>query len=351
MSTALPTLVAPSLGDPGRTGARGGFAWWYLDLVDEAGDGVVAIVSLGLPFLPGYASSARAGRAPEARERPSVCLAVVRGGRPWFWALHETDPEDVRWEPGLVRLGGSRFEVRIDGDRVSARGVLQGQLPRCPWRAELEVEGPLRRPSLGEPRSAAHEWTVLTAVARGSASVRACDRDLTVTGRAYLDRNTGDRWLGALDCADWTWGRLALPEAERIWYVATAGDGVAHSRSVTIDARGHTEVVEGRASVVGWRRTAWGLAVPTAVAVDRDLVVPFGAPLDDSPFYARFLVAGGGGRGVAEVCRPGAIDAAWFRPLLRMTVCNDRAPAQNSVWLPLFGGTRAGRLARLVGLA
>ena len=34
----------------------GGFAWWYLDLVDERGDGLVLIWSFGLPFLPGYAA-------------------------------------------------------------------------------------------------------------------------------------------------------------------------------------------------------------------------------------------------------------------------------------------------------
>jgi carotenoid 1,2-hydratase len=353
VSDALPALVAPSLTDPARADAPGGFSWWYADLVDDAGNGAVVILALGLPFLPGYASAARAGRAPPARQRPSVFLAVVRGGRPWFWALHETNPADVVWEPGQVRFGASTLEVTLSEGRARWVADLAGVLPGCPWRAELEIEGPLRQPSSGEAAAAEHEWTVLSAVARGALSVRAGGQEVRVDGRAYLDRNTGDRSLEALGVAHWTWGRVALPGRERVWYVATGGDGAVHSRTLTIEADGRSVVVPGGADVIGWRHTAWGLRVPTAVAVGPGLTVSLRAPIDDSPFYARFLVEaredGESGRGFAEVCRADRIDVAWFRPLLRMTVCSDHRPRANSVWLPLFGGTRAGRLQRLVG--
>jgi carotenoid 1,2-hydratase len=359
VSDALPTLVAPSPTDPARADAPGGFTWWYADLVDGDGNGAVAIFALGLPFLPGYASAARAGSAPPARQRPSVFFTAVRGGRPWFWALHETDPADVVWEADRVRFGASTLEVRLDGGRAQWTAELAGALPGCPWRAQVEVEGPLRRATRGEPAAAPHEWTVLSAVARGRASIRAGGDALRIDGRAYLDRNTGDRWLDGLDgldVADWTWGRVALPGRERVWYVATSRDGAVHARALTVEADGRSSVAPGGAEVVGWRHTAWGLRVPTAVTVRGDdpaLTVTLRAPIDDSPFYARFLVeaeeAGERGRGFAEVCRPDRIDAAWFRPLLRMTVCSDHRPRDNSVWLPLFGGTRAGRLQRLVG--
>jgi hypothetical protein len=281
-----------------------------------------------------------------------VFFSAIRGGVPWFWALHETDPDPVVWDADRVRLGGSSLEVRVEGGRVRWVAALAGALPGCPWRAEIEVEGPLRRPSPGEPAAAPHEWTILSAVARGSVSVQAGGDALTFQGRAYLDRNAGDRWFDALDVADWTWGRVALPGRELVWYVARGHDGQVHPRAVTVDAAGRTRVSD-RAEIVGWRHTAWGLRVPTAVAVGPGLTVTLPAPIDDSPFYARFLVqareGGDVGRGFAEVCRPDRIDQAWFRPLLRMTVCSDHRPRANSMWLPLFGGTRSGRLRRLVG--
>ena len=47
------------LDDPHRPADRdllaspGGFAWWYVDALDEQGNGIVCIWSWGLPFLPG----------------------------------------------------------------------------------------------------------------------------------------------------------------------------------------------------------------------------------------------------------------------------------------------------------
>ena len=55
----------------------GGFVWWYLDLGDHAGDGVVVIVGFGLPFLPGVEGAGRAGHPVPALERPSVTVSVT----------------------------------------------------------------------------------------------------------------------------------------------------------------------------------------------------------------------------------------------------------------------------------
>lgn len=349
MSTALPTVVGPSLQDPARGDAPGGFAWWYCDLVDDDGNGVIAILSLGLPFLPGYASLARRSEAPAARLRPSVFLSAVRNHRLCFWALHEVEPSDVVWEADRVRLGGSGLDVRIEGGQVYMQAALQGQLPGCAWHAELDVIGPLRQPSGPEPSQAAHEWTILTAVARGTASLTARSEHLAVEGRAYFDRNAGDASLDGLDCASWTWGRLAFPAAERVWYLATDTEGRHHSLAMTVHADGRSELVRGIVEARGQRRGRWGMPYPAEIAVGDSLAVRMPRPIDDSPFYARYVVQGEcdgqPGLGFAEACVPSRIDQAWFRPLLRMTVARDQG--RNSVWLPLFGGPLRGRYARL----
>lgn len=350
--SALPTLVAPGLPTRDRSQAAGGFAWWYVDLVDDHGDGMVFIVGLGLPFLPGYASSARAGRAPPAAERPSVCVAHVRGGRLAFWALHERDPRRLEWSPGRAVMGDDHLDVRVEGGRLRLSARLSGALPGSPWSAELDVDGPLRRPSPGEPPEAKHEWTVMTAVARGRATLTAGGESVTLEGRAYVDRNGGDGALDSFGLAWWTWGRLAFPGRERIWYSARDTSGSERSMALTIAANGVTTVEREGVRCEGARYGRWGLARPAAVQVDDGLRVSLPGPIDDSPFYARLRIdaeeSGQTGRGFAEVCRTDRIDAAWFRPLVAMTICHDHRP--DSMWLPLFGGPQTGRFGRLVGM-
>ena len=348
--TALPTVVSPSFQDPARGAARGGFAWWYVDLVDEQGNGLVAIISLGLPFLPGYASLARVGQAPPAHQRPSVFVSVLRDHRLAFWALHEVDPAEVVWESDRARLGACTLRVSRHHGQLRLRADLSGHLPGCPWQADLEVTGPMRQASgPHEPSTDAHEWTILTACARGEASLRAGAETFDVSGRAYFDRNAGDASLEGLECASWTWGRLAFPRAERVWYLATDPEGHTRSLSMTVHDDGRSELVQDAVQVSGVRRGRWRLPYPAQVAVDDALTVTMPRPVDDSPFYARFLVRGERdgelGHGFAEACVPSRIDQAWFRPLVRMTVAREQGP--NSLWLPLFGGPLRGRFARL----
>lgn len=349
MSLALPTLVCSPLPDKAQIEAEGGFSWWYVDLVDEHGSGLVVIVALGLPFLPGYASSARAGTAPPARSRPSICVSALREGKPSFYALHEIDPKSVQWSADRVRMGDSELSVAIEGGRVSCEARLSGVLPGCPWSLSLSVRGPLRRPDPSEPERAEHEWSVLTAVAEGRATLEAASMRTEISGRAYLDRNAGDRSLEGFDLERWSWGRLAFPGRERIWYLARDTKGQESSLSLEIGADGATQLRRGCVRGSGSRLGRWGLPSPRAL-VDGDLEISPGILIDDSPFYSRFLCsyegALGRARGFSESCMPSRIDRAWFRPLLRMAVCHEGSA--NSMWLPLFSGPSEGRLSRLI---
>jgi carotenoid 1,2-hydratase len=73
---------------------------------------------------------------------------------------------------------------------------------------------------------------------------------------------------------------------------------------------------------------------------------------DDGPFYLRLLSEGTApdgetATGWSEVCRPDRVDLARHRALVRMRV--HRTEGRNSMWLPLFTGTREGRIRRLLG--
>ncbi|MFO0631040.1 MAG: hypothetical protein U0325_36180 [Polyangiales bacterium] len=69
--------------------------------------------------------------------------------------------------------------------------------------------------------------------------------------------------------------------------------------------------------------------------------------VDEGPFYLRYLLRDPGNEacGWGERVRPAAIDTDWMRPLVKMRV---HRPGEDSAWLPLFSGPRAGRVQRLL---
>lgn len=337
----LPTPVA-AVPVGAHATSPGGFAWWYVDLVDEHGDGIVVIAAAGLPFLPGYAAAARSGDAPRPIDRPSLCVATVSSG---FWALHELPPSEVTWEPGRVRLGSSELTIEIGERRVRVAGRLAGTLPGCPWSLRLDVDGPRRAPLPGEPDVADHEWSLLTACATGAAELTVGGEVTRIRGRAYVDRNAGTKPLEQLDVAWWHWGRLALRDRELVWYAASDRSGSSRSFALAVDPGGGVELLPGAVATRGWRWGRWLLGRPATVELPGGIEVALTRPVDDSPFYARFRVESAGGHGFAEVCDVRRVDRGWFRPLVGMTIAPPTGPA--SLWLPLFAGPRRGRLERL----
>lgn len=331
MTLALPTRVRPGPPQLERLGP-GGSAWTYLDLVDAEGNGLVLISSVGLPFLPGYASAARSGRAEHPLDHPSLVLSTIVGGRPDFYALH-------RFRPGE---GPGEIAVTADG-ALRVEADLRGTLPGCDWEARISVVGAPRIPSAGEPTRSPHEWTVLSAGAEATAVIRAGDTERSFTGRAYVDRNLCETSLDALGVSDWHWGRVAMPDGDLVWYSARGPDGDAASL-VHIGRGGETTDLSSEIRTTGVRYGRWGLARPAVVHL-LGADVHLDHPIDDSPFYTRLLLSTGGRTvGFAEACRTDRIDQPWMRPLVRMAVAG---PGPSSVWLPLFCGPRQGRIARL----
>ena len=118
---------------PGALESVGGFVWWYADLLDERGNGVVVIPSWGLPFLPGYAAAARSGKGVQACSRPSLALSIYKQGRPAFYLLQETAPESASATGHHVRFGDSEFlfengSLRATLDLPVSGGRLEGTI-------------------------------------------------------------------------------------------------------------------------------------------------------------------------------------------------------------------------------
>ena len=347
----------------------GGFAWWYVDLVDDQGDGIVLIWSFGLPFLPGIASDARKGRPSAPRSRPSLTLSVYEGGVATAYLLQEYDPVQATWEPAQGEEGVDRWrfgESSIRSQARSGRREVEVQLScELPGGGRLEGSitvsgascmGVQTRGSQGaEP---VHAWAPLAMVATGSADLQINGRQVRLSGRAYHDRNSGQRPLHDLGIRRWSWGRLAFLEREVIWYHLEPEAPGQPTRDMVLEVRpdGQLRAVEDHAVEVGPQRwSPFGLRWPRWIRfkdVEGEQVeVRFHHKVDDGPFYHRYLVEGlrngESARGVAELVVPDRVDLPWMRPLVRMRV--HHAQRANSFWLPLFTGTREGRVGRLLG--
>lgn len=361
----LLTLTAPDRPlDRGLLHAPGGFAWWYADVLDERHDGLVLIWSFGLPFLPGYLGAARAGRPQRPVDRPSLNVVVYERGRPVLYLLQEHAPGNAAWsEDGRsFRFGSSTIESFVRDGRRIVRARLDEPIPGTVdrLRGDVDISGPARRLAGAEPRDVDprfHDWTPLTAMARGSVDLRAGERSFRIHGRAYHDRNGSRTPFDRLGIAEWVWGRAALRDRELVWYLLwpSRGGREATFLGAEIHRDGRTRVYDdltvharerkrARFGMRWWRHLELRQAGRPWLSVEHD------APIDDGPFYLRSfarVIAPDGERASAtsEVCVPSRVDRPHERPFVDMRV--HRVGATSSAFLPLFSGLRDDRWRRL----
>ena len=348
----------------------GGYLWWYVDLVDERGDGLVVIWSYGLPFLPGYAGAARRCRGQTPRSRPSLNVATYRGGSLDFYLLQEYESDELRWRSSprgdCWRFGDSRLYSLFDGQRRQVELDLRLDVPGIDEVVRLELRGegkavhrpgsthqPLRkshRPLL------AHDWVPLVCACDGEAILKVGGEETSFSGRLYHDRNAGALPFDELGLRRWMWGRFALSRGEVIYYLFEADDGQVAYALWSVDKKGRLQKVPAASlERQQQQRNGFGLRWWSTMTVDvaglRWLDIEHRRVVDSGPFYLRTLSRAVDRRGrvypgVSEVCEPDRNDRARHRPLVRMRV--HRRGKKNSMWLPLFTGPRRGRVQRLI---
>lgn len=336
--------------------SEGGFLWWYADIFDAEGNGVVLIWSFGLPFLPGYADAARRGRAQTPRERPSVNVALYREGKLDAYLLQELQPVDATWSKQEWRFGESRALSNLEDGRRSLYVDLDAPLPTGErLQGTLRLEGPGRRTADADVYRSVHDWAPLTGPAHGSWDLQVASENYAGSGRAYFDGNAGATPLHDTGIHEWTWGRAPFEDREAIYYVLWPARGVrATAVGIEIDQEGELRSFSLEVERIVWRRGSAGLKYPAKLELTRDgqhwLTSWVADLLDDGPFYLRYFTKAQGQtttvRGMGEFCRTDRIDLARHRPLVRMRV--HRVDRDNSIWLPLFSGPRNGRVARLI---
>lgn len=338
--------------------APGGFTWWYLDLLDHEGNGLVFLWFFGLPLLPG----ARKPHVPAGR--PGFSLAVYRAFQPSFYLLQEHEPGASSWDPESSTWRFGRTMVRQVGSSgwlVSLDASLPGTAERV--RGEIVVTGGPCTPGArlaGAVPSGEHVWSPLLLGGRGEAELElGAGERCSLRGRAYVDHNASGVALHALGIRSWRWSRLSFAGRDLVYYLVDPVDPHAPRRDVVLTAAGgRVDLVEGaELRFTGARRSLYGLRWHERAHLTDggglDVALRVRGLVDDGPFYLRFLVEGRDARsgevatGVAELLTPPRVDLPWQRPFVRMR--HHRPAQRNSVWLPLFTGPRRGRVGRLLG--
>ncbi|MCA9549578.1 MAG: hypothetical protein KC933_06050 [Myxococcales bacterium] len=354
-ATGLMGLADPSAPLPSTLlDAPGGFAWWYVDHLDEAGNGLVCIWSFGLPFLPGYLDAARRGAPERPRARPSLNLALYAEGKPTFYLLQAYPEEEATWRGDTWRLGASRFHLEGEDGRRHLRAELDLPLPRGGrLRGLLALEGPTPVTEQADDPDHPHLWSPVTGPATLQADLHIGDEHHRLAGPAYHDRNGGTVPLDRLGIGRWTWGRFVTDGSTRIYYVLwPEAGGPPQAWGVELGAEGQVRRYPNlQVTLQDEVRARYGVRHPRRVTLHQGdapwIDVRTEAVVDDGPFYLRTLVRDGDARGIGEWVVPARVDRAWQRPFVRMRVHQPAGP--NSMWLPLFAGPAQGRLRRLLG--
>ncbi|TVQ34597.1 MAG: carotenoid 1,2-hydratase [Geminicoccaceae bacterium] len=274
---------------------------------DDGRSGLTLIALLGSVFSPYYAWSGR--HDPLNHCALNVALYGAGGKR---WAMTERRRTAVERTADRLRLGPSSLAwdgrtLTIDIDEVGAP---------IPWRIRGQVRlhthvltGHVE--TLHE--AGGHQWSPMAPAARVEVELEKPAR--TWRGVGYLDGNWGNRPLED-DFVRWDWSRAALAnDGAAILYDVTPRQGQGPSLGLRIAADGGVERFEPpmrhRLRTTGWRviRETQSETAPRVVET-----------LEDTPFYARSLVAGTlAGEQVTSVHESLSLDrfaSNWVRVLL-----------------------------------
>ncbi len=266
---------------------------------------------LGSVFSPRYAK-ARALGAADPLDHAAVNLCLY--DRRHAWAFNERPRQAVSRGPDHLAVGptrlvweGDTLVLAFDETRAPFGGRLAGTVRLHP---EARFAG-----AVALDPAARHLWHPVAPVARAEVDLSA--PALRFTGSAYHDLNLGTRALEA-DLDGWRWQRRRLASGRTaVVYDTLPREGAPRLFAATFDPR--RGIATPRAAPVSrLPPSAWGL--DRSQRVDADRPARLVRTLEDTPFYARSLLAvdGAGDRGpvVAETVDLARFRARWVRFLL-----------------------------------
>ncbi len=312
--------------------ATSGYRWWYLDaLSDDGRCGLTLIAFIGSVFSPYYAAARRRGPTrPENHCAFNVALystsakGAAQGRTPTRWAMTERGETALVRKADTLAIGPSRLDW--DGQTLTATI----NEVTCPWPSRLRGTVRLHPAALAQrvvPLDAAgrHRWRPIAPSAR--VEVHLDKPGLRWSGHGYLDSNGGDEPLE--DGFDgWHWSRARIAQrGERhrsagdavVFYETTRRDGSESAFALRFDATGRDHAVA-LPPTVSLPVTGWRIARSTRGEPSRPAAARVLRTLEDTPFYARSLLAtqweGESATAMHESLSLTRFRAPWVRALL-----------------------------------
>ncbi len=284
------------------------------------------IALLGSVFSPYYAWSGR--HDPLNHAALNVVLYGRRGAR---WAMTERHRTAVDRSADRLAIGpsaldwdGTALTIRIDEVAVPLPRRIRGTVRVFPSaltdrRFALDRLGRAPQDAGGQADPGRHRWWPICPTARVEVALER--PALAWHGAGYLDMNAGDEPLEA-GFQRWDWSRADLSRpgqvpAAGILYDVWRRDGTTGSLAVAVAADGSTEALDppprARLPRTGWR-------IDRRTRSDADHPATVVETLEDTPFYARSVVAAGlTGRRVTAMHESLDLDRfarTWVRVLL-----------------------------------
>lgn len=300
-------------------GARGGYAWWYIEAHDQAEGryGLTLIVFAGSVFSPHYAQRLHQGQADCGLDHPAVHFALYERepGKPALsrqrvWVMNEyprdafvADAREIRVGSTVLRYRPDGLDVEIDEDSTLFFGK-PGERVRVRLRIDtaLHIGNTVAPFALGgNAAGESHYWQPIAPAATAEVELSCGALQLRFTGHAYCDRNCGS---GRLEDTfrRWSWAHgvtqsqnpaaLVLYQAER-WDGGVLALAVRYPAQPCAASDGGARIFRDDAS--GWGGSAGGrmdylwLRVPPRFvlgAYHADRIAK--GRLEDAPFYARY---------------------------------------------------------------
>lgn len=280
---------------------------------NDGAHAIVVIALLGSPFSPRYARARAQGGSPSALTYCAMNVAVYgpRGARFSLTeraiGAHDVGENALSIGPNRMAWDDGSLVVDLDDRSAPWRTPLRGRI-----RLRPESDAACASPHPLDDTSRHLWWPVAPS---STIEVDLAEPNLRFRGHGYHDANAGDVPLEH-SFARWRWARTRLgPSRTSIMYDTVDVDGRERHLSIAIGRDGVIEPVE-MPAVRELPTTHWG--IPRATRASGPVRIL--RELEDTPFYARALLAGHvDGRELVTVHEELSCDRlrrAWVRFLL-----------------------------------